>query len=144
MYGPDETTYVELRNKFVQEMNDIEEQIRNLDDRWNELHGLLAGEDRMVGTTVILEEVDAVDDSLMEAKARREKKMDAALTKDDTDLGNIIQYLKMNPGTSRSTLQNLPVFRDLNMKRLLEKGKRHGKIVNTGLGRASVWSAVEG
>lgn len=127
MLGNDEKRFLELRTKFLTEMEELDLKIDQLTDRRNELMGLLDG---YVGETT--EETADSDQNFVVTN----EKIDEAL----------VEFVKSHRKVQRPEIQDFFAGWNISpdqIRRSLERGKRRGLIKVTGRSKAAVWTAVK-
>lgn len=124
MYSKEEKQFHAMNLQLRVELGEIERQIDDLEDRRVKIIALLDG-----------------NADISEEDEEGERAGTGHYLED------LVKFLQEYPGSSRKNIGNyFDSFYDLDdngVKRLLEKGKRQGLIINTGRGRSSVWYATE-
>ena len=119
--GNDEKKFIELREGFVAELNELNEQLEELMERRNILVALLDGR---LENNEPLQEFD--------------------YTKEDLDT-ELVDFVKKHKNVNRSDINNFFAEHDVDgddVRRALERCKRRGLIKVNGRSKAAVWSAV--
>lgn len=135
--------FLTLRSKLWDEFHALEKQLEEIDEvraevdrRHSQLQNILDGSVSDLEDVEVVFEADEEDDFVPE---------DERNAQDDRILRNLVTHLKRNPGVSRKQLVDdfmPPFFESKDVTRLLEKGRRRGKIASKGKGRSATWEAL--
>ena len=126
MLGNDEKKFMELRSRFLNELEELEKQMTALTDRHNELLNLLDGTVQTYSEESTYEPVsfDTFD-------------------KDQVD-NLLVDFVQRNSGCKRAEIDEF--FNYLHpgdVRRALDRCKRRGLIKPTGRSKSATWSAVK-
>lgn len=129
MYGKDEQAFLDLKERFREELKEIDKQIDALEVRQHELMTILYGENVVA------------EDAEVENKFPEREPFD----KDQVD-GALVGFIERNPGSNRRQIDYL--FEDWGLSKTdidnaIKRCRQRGLIVVEGRSRAASWYPVE-
>lgn len=123
MYTKDEKRFIELRQKLVNEANEIKAKMGELEARYEHIAAVLSGE--------VEPELDNADGGNPNITVEEE-----------VELEWLLQLIKSRPGISRKEIVEQLDVDVARAKRLLDKARKRGLIASQGPGRASAWYTI--
>lgn len=130
MFSNDEKLYMELGQRFRDELAQVDKQIQELQERRNELLHMLFPEPTKE----------------LAPKAGTDVPTHPKMRKSDETLNSLVDFIRQHPGVGRQELEEGWCPQGMSAKALgnvLTRAKRRGLIASTGPGRNAVWAPVE-